>query len=143
MKMHRFSKVLCLLLTVLMAAVIAFSADPDRTVLAEDTSEPSGAGVPVMEIPYRNLSYSSELYVLYAVSYSNIETPREIKMLFWNEPQTDGYLIGSEAYSADVRRIETINSVQHAVFYSKGVAPKELVNNQYCRTYISIDGVDY
>ena len=143
MKMHRFSKVLCLLLTVLMAAVIAFSVDPDRTVLAEDTSEPSGAGVPVMEIPYRNLSYSSELYVLYAVSYSNIETPREIKMLFWNEPQTDGYLIGSEAYSADVRRIETINSVQHAVFYSKGVAPKELVNNQYCRTYISIDGVDY
>ena len=137
MKTKRFLRLLCLLLVLLLALAV--------TAYAEET-EPAGTEenpAPALTVAYKNLSYSSSIYVMYAVSYDNVAVSNDIQMLFWDAPQTNGYLYGTQTYAVTESRVEVINDRNHRIFYSNGVAPKELVDNQYCRAYIQVDGVDY
>ena len=127
--MRRF---ICLLVMAFVAVNVAITAKADPPEAA-----------PALRIAYKNLSYSSEIYSVYAVSYEDVDAPQNIKMLFWNDYRNDGYLQGTEDYRVSIKRTEEINGAAHAVFYSRGVAPKNLVDAQYCRAYIQIDGQDY
>ena len=137
--------VLCLTLTLILVLAFALTTNAQRVTALQEPEEANRlrGGEPTLEIAFKNLSYSSNIYVLYAVRYENVESLGQIKMLFWNAPQNNGYLKGTEAYAADAERTETIGGVSHVIFYSEGVAPKELPNTQYCRAYVQINGVDY
>ena len=100
---------------------------------------------PKLDISFNSLSYSSEIYVAYAVSYSGFE-PSEtpITMLFWNEAQDNfDYSFGTQDYLVETKGRTNIGGVPHYVFYSKGVAPKELADEIYCRACVTIDGTTY
>ena len=145
MKKRLFCTVLCLTLALILVLALAATANAQGTDTLRDPVDPGQAqsSTPTLEIAFKNLSYSSNIYVLYAVRYENVESLGQIKMLFWNAPQNNGYLKGTEAYAADAERTETIGGVSHVIFYSEGVAPKELPNTQYCRAYVQVNGVDY
>ena len=100
---------------------------------------------PSLAIEKYNLSYSSETYLAYAVSYKGFNPQEnEIKMLFWNNYDESGlYSKGTEDYVAYTKGSTTINDKDYEVFYSKGIAPKELTDYIYCRAFVTIDEKDY
>lgn len=100
---------------------------------------------PSLTIEKYNLSYSSETYIAYAVSYNGFNPEEnEIKMLFWNDYDESGeYSKGTEDYVAYAKGSTTINEKEYEVFYSNGIAPKELTDYIYCRAYVTIDDKDY
>ncbi len=98
---------------------------------------------PKIEIYKNNISYSSEIYILYAVSYEDINIKdNEIELLFFDELQEE-YIKGHESSFAKVEKISTIGNVNCAIFYSKGLAAKEMTKDIYARAYVSINGIDY
>ena len=142
MKEKWFLKLLCL--TLMLGLLLAFAVTANAA--GEGPSEPASLqedSAPALNVAYKNLSYSSNIYVMYAVSYKNVSAPEDIQMLFWDAPQRNGYLYGTQKYAVSESRREKIGDTYHRVFYSDGVAPKELVDNQYCCAYVRIDGVDY
>lgn len=99
---------------------------------------------PVLEIRYYNLSYSSEIYLMYAVAYENLDTDvDEVQMLFWDSGRADGYLLGTEDRAVSARSITTIAGQSHLVFYSAGLAPKQLTDTVYCRACVTKGGTTY
>ena len=96
-----------------------------------------------LKINYKNLSYSDQTYILYAVEYAGLYADSaEVELLFWRS--TDGGLNkGSEDYSESERYTQKIGGKTHHVFYSHGIAPKNLVDDIYCRAYAVINGKEY
>ncbi|MBQ7623855.1 MAG: hypothetical protein IJS65_01095, partial [Clostridia bacterium] len=82
MKIKRSRIILCVLL-----AALIFTLALATAAYADD--EP---GAPELTIAYKNLSYSSNIFVLYAVRHQNVASPERISMLFWTAPQDGGYL---------------------------------------------------
>ena len=123
--------IFCLLLVLLVVTVLTISLT--ESVAADDS-------LPQLSVDFYNLSYSESTYVLYAVSCDGIDTSKtEVQMLFWDAPAEDGFFKGSERYhSLSVGNV-TISGKKYAVFYSNGIAPKNLGDVIYCRAYASID----
>ena len=119
--------VLFLVAFVLTAALTAVHADPAE---------------PTLTVKYYNLNYSQYTFVMYAVGAENVPEPEEIKMLFWAAPRKAGYTVGTEAYSTDWYGAQTIKGDECQIFHSGGISPKKLIDTQYCRAYVQIDGVD-
>lgn len=115
------------------------------TVLAGSAEESGDGAAPRLEIKYKNFSYSDSTYVLFAVNCENFSASEHpVKMLFWEEPQiTGGYLKDTEKYEAESKGTNKIGGVPHEIFYSDGIAPKNLIDRIYCRAYTEIDGVTY
>ncbi|MBQ1847615.1 MAG: hypothetical protein II135_06405, partial [Clostridia bacterium] len=115
------------------------------TVLAGSAEESGTDAAPRLEIKYKNFSYSDSTYVLFAVNCENFSASENpVRMLFWDEPQiTGGYIRGTEKYETGSRGTNRINGVPHEIFYSNGIAPKNLIDRIYCRAYTEIDGVTY
>lgn len=112
-----------LLLSALLAFVLINSA------FADDPA-------PKLSIDLYNLSYSESTYVLYAVSCTGIDrNTTEVELLFWNSPDANGYQKGSELYSSLSVGNVTVGGKKYAVFYSAGIAPKNLGDTIYCRAY--------
>ena len=86
-------------------------------------------GEPELSIDYYNLSHSSEIYIAYAVKASGFDAEtNEVKMLFWDEYQTEGYDKGTESYLSSSIGTTTINDNNYYVFYSRGLAAKQLTD---------------
>lgn len=98
---------------------------------------------PTVEIVAQNLSYSDSVFILYAVKNSGFNRQNyEIEMLFWDSPQ-DKYQKGSEIYSATNKGSDTVFGENCLIFYSYGIAAKEMVDNVYARACVEINGVNY
>lgn len=120
------------LICVLIIATFAFAA----ALTSGASDEPS------MTIDYYNLSYSQYTFVMYAVHAEGIDTPEEIRMLFWASPQ-DEYLVNTETYSTAYYGHETIRGEGYEIFHSGGITPKKLIDTIYCRAYVNVGGEDY
>lgn len=120
-------------------------------LLAGAASSPAGSmqsfaseAAPVLTIRYYNLSYSSQIYLMYAVAYENVDPEKdEVRMLFWNTGRADGYLLGTEDLSVRANGTANIGGQKHLVFYSEGLAPKQLTDTIYCRACVTKGGSTY
>ena len=100
-------------------------------------------GSPTLTIQSNNLSYADSFYILYAVSNDGFDrNEHTIKLLFWNELQDD-YLLGTEKYAVTSNQTTTLNGKSCLVFYSNGIAAKEMTDNLYARACVEIDGDIY
>ena len=96
--------------------------------------------LPSLNIYKKNVSYSSETYILYAISYENFDaTANNIKMLFWDSVQ-DEYIKGTEKYEVNSKYNKTIVDKDCYVFYSNGISPREFTDDIYARAYAEVDG---
>ena len=103
----------------------------------DDISSPS------LEIISNNLSYSDSNYILYAIANEGFDrTKYEIKMLFWDKPQ-ESYLLGTESYSKTDEGVKTVKGESCLIFYSNGIAAKEMTDDIYARACVAIDEKEY
>ena len=127
-------------LTLLLALLLLFNMLLPGSAFRSAAEEPT----PVLEIRYYNLSYSSQIYLMYAVAYENVDPAAdEVRMLFWDEGRSDGYPLGTEARSVTANSTATIGGKKHLVFYSEGLAPKQLTDTVYCRACVTKGGTTY
>ncbi len=100
-------------------------------------------GTPTLTVEANNLSYSDSVYILYAVSNEGFDREaHEIKMLFWDELQEE-YVVGTEKYAKTNAGAATVKGKPCYVFYSNGLAAKEMTTDIFARAYVEIDGVAY
>jgi len=101
------------------------------------------ATTPQIEIISQNVSYADSIYILYAVSNEGFDrNTHEIHMLFWDTPQTN-YDVHTAKYERTDEGSATVKGMSCLVFYSEGLAAKEMTTDLYCRAYTEIDGETY
>ncbi len=102
-------------------------------------------GVPYLQVIACNLNYKDYLHVAYGVDTNLVGGMdfAEIKMLFWSEPQSE-YLLGTQKYVGEVNDPEgtaiMVGDVTYddcAVFFSRGIAAKEIGDTLYARAYVT------
>ena len=95
---------------------------------------------PTLSVYKKNLSYSSEIYIMYAVSYSgfNPET-YPVKMLFYNTIQTE-YTKDNATYEVLTSGKIVVSDVSCLVYASKGLSAKQMTEDIYARAYVEING---
>ena len=110
-------------------------------ITPEEPEQPEiDSTLPSIDIYKKNVSYSSETYIMYAVNNKNFDAEtNKIKMLFWEDIQEE-YTKGTESYEVETSGTATIGEVLCYIFSSKGIAPKELTDDIYARAYTEIDG---
>ena len=125
--------VMLFLLTISFTIVFNNNNSVKADEIEEETVEPS------LNIYKKNISYSSEIYIMYAVSYEGIDTSvNPVKMLFFDNIQ-DEYTPSTASYVVDSTGSTTISGVACKIFYSKGLAAKEMTDDIYARAYVEID----
>ncbi len=98
---------------------------------------------PTVTIEANNLSYADSMYILYAVSNNGFDrTEHKIKILLWEEVQEE-YAVGTETYAVTSNQSASIKGKNCLVFYSDGLAAKEMTKDIYARAYVEIDGESY
>ncbi|MBE6130533.1 MAG: leucine-rich repeat domain-containing protein [Erysipelotrichaceae bacterium] len=128
--------VMLFLLTISFTIVLKNSnfAEADEIVETEEVVEPS------LNIYKKNISYSSEIYVMYAVSYEGIDvTTNPVKMLFYNTVQ-DEYTTQTAAYIAPSKGGTIIDNETCQIFSSNGLAAKQMTDDIYARAYVEVEG---
>ena len=98
---------------------------------------------PSIEILKYNVSYSDSIYIAYAVygeglQYNNVE----VELLFW-ETHQDTYLKGTESYAGKQKGKTKVDGKQCLVFYSNGLAAKNMADDIFTRAYVVVDGKEY
>ncbi|MBR2647137.1 MAG: leucine-rich repeat domain-containing protein [Clostridia bacterium] len=127
----------CAVLLLFGAVLGGIAAQPKKAVKAET------AETPTLTVVSNNLSYSESIYLLYAVGGSGFdrETDR-IQMLFWEEPQAE-YTYGTQKYVSTSTSIATVKGQSCVIFYSDGLAAKQMTLDVFARAYVEVDGVGY
>lgn len=129
----------CLTTVACAAAAFGVWAQAGFAMHAEANAEETVAPI-TLTIESNNVSYSDSVYVLYAVSVEGVDvSTADIKMAFWDETQTES----NPEYVSSVRGIETVHGKECAIFYSYGLAAKEMTDNVFCRAYAVVDGETY
>ena len=135
------NKLLTLLASVFLAlfcviGVSQFKTNKPKAVTAETAT-------PTITIQSKNLSYSDSIYILYAVSNEGFDrNQNNIQMLFWTETQTE-YVLGTESYAVNNSGNATVKEKDCLIFYSDGIAVKEMTDDIYARACVTVDGVTY
>jgi len=94
---------------------------------------------PTLSIYKKNLSYSSELYIMYAVEYDGFDPNLyPVKMLFYDSLQ-EGYTKENATYVVNPSGSTTIAGVNCLIYYSRGLAAKQMTDDIYARAYVEID----
>ena len=128
-------------LTFCVLSISVFALDSDGN--GSNGTSSIASDEPTLEIASYNLSYSNSVYILYAVSNEGFDRrDHEIKMLFWNELQEE-YTVDNASYVATNRGKTTVNGTNCLVFYSEGLAAKEMTTDIYSRACVEIDGEYY
>ena len=125
MKMNKRILTFCLAV-LLMLAVVPFTIG-------------ATAAEPTMNIAYCNLSFRDTVCIKYAVAAEGVN---DVKLLIWNEAQTD-YTIGTEDATLKTVGTTDIDGVTHQVFDYTELAAKQMTDVVYARAYAKVDGVDY
>ena len=129
------------ILVLLAVLLLTFSAITATVLFA--TNESGSDVTPSLETVSYNLSYSDSVYILYAIANDGFDREEhEIKLLFWEEPQAD-YVLGTETYSASNSGKATVKGKDTLVFYSRGIAAKEMADDIFCRPCVEIGGKVY
>ena len=137
MKKNLF-KLLFVMLFVLTVS-FTFVYNNNTNVLADET-ETEEVVEPSLNIYKKNISYASEIYIMYAVSYEGIDvTTTPVKMLFYNSVQ-DEYTTQTASYVASSQGSVNIGGVSCQIFASNGLAAKQMTDDIYARAYVEIDG---
>ncbi len=117
-----------------------------KVVAEETTAVPTETGsetAPTLTIESNNLSYSESIYMLYAVSNEGFDrTQKQIQLLFWEKAQEE-YTYGTQDNAVTTNDKATIKGEDCLIFYSRGLAAKEMTTDLYARAYVEIDGVAY
>ena len=113
------------------------------TLTNENKAKADEVSNPTLTIESNNVSYAESIYILYAVSNDGFDRANhEIKMLFWDELQED-YIIGTETYAVTSKQSATVKGKKCLIFYSDGLAAKEMSDDIFARACVEIDGVAY
>ncbi len=134
--MRRRSKIISIFMVLAMALCGLFANVKMPIAQADNTIN--------LTIEAKNVSYSDSLYIVYAVSAEGVDTDASaVKMLFWNENQ-DSYELGTESYQVSAQRqTVSLNQKDCLVFYSSGIAAKNMTDDIYSRAYVEVDGTAY
>ncbi len=138
MKKNLFKLLFVMLFLLTISFTIVFKnsnfAEADEIIKTEEVVEPS------LNIYKKNISYSSEIYVMYAVSYEGIDvTTNPVKMLFYNSVQ-DEYTTQTAAYIASSKGGTIIDNETCQIFSSNGLAAKQMTDDIYARAYVEVEG---
>ena len=129
---------LCILFSAILAVacgVFGVSALQPQKAEAEAT--------PAVTIESNNLSYSDSLYLIYAVSNEGFDRKQnQIQLLFWEEPQEE-YTYGTQDSVVTTNDKATVKGKDCLIYYSRGLAAKEMTTDLYARAYVNIDGMAY
>ena len=132
-------KILFIMLFLLTVA-FTFVFDNNTNVLAEEVTQTEEVVEPSLNIYKKNISYSSEIYIMYAVSYEGIDASTyPVKMLFFDAVQ-DEYTTSTAAYVADSQGSANIVGVNCQIFASNGLAAKQMTDDIYARAYVEVEG---
>ena len=122
----------------LLTVSFTFVYNNNTNVLADET-ETEEVVKPSLNIYKKNISYASEIYIMYAVSYEGIDvTTNPVKMLFYNSVQ-DEYTTQTASYVALSQGSVTIGGVSCQIFASNGLAAKQMTDDIYARAYVEIN----
>lgn len=133
------SKALSVLILTFVLAICGFCA----TLTVSKTKAEKIESQVMLNIEAKNLSYQDSIYVIYAVSSEGFDKEEDfIKMLFWEETQTE-YVLGTEDYQVESFILETVNDKDCVLFYSNGISAKEMTDDIYARAYVEVDGTTY
>ena len=135
--MKAINKIFSILILSFVVAVCGFFATANIPMAKAEEPESQAT----LGIEAKNLSYSESVYIVYAVSFENV-TYQNVKMLFWDSTQED-YVIGTEKYQASYSSRTTVNGKRCLIFYSNGIAAKNMTDDVYARAYIEENGVKY
>lgn len=119
MKNNRLLKIATLVLSclLLIGAVIGISVSADDS--------------PAVSIKAKNISYEGAIKILYAVDADNVPEGAEVKMYFYTEKD------GAVAYEKEANENDiTINEETYNVFFSEGIAPKNMRAPLYAKAVI-------
>ena len=131
------------ILSVLIALAISCFSLFAITIVPTATAEQTQSNEISLNIEAKNLSYSDSVYIIYAVSQQGFDkNVNTVKMLFWEETQNE-YILGTEKYQVESRTLETVNDKTCIVYYSNGLAAKEMTDDIYARAFVEIDGTVY
>lgn len=102
---------------------------------------------PSLSIKYCNLSLKGTVHIWYAVD-SNLEDEKDVKLLIWTKPQTDGYIKGTESTVLDPRsekvEIQGDDSLEYyTAFVYDSLAAKQMTDVVYARAYVEVNGKAY
>ena len=124
---------LSITLVVISLSVVLSLNNKESKVSATDIDNPT------LSVYKKNLSYSSEIYIMYAVSYSgfNPET-YPVKMLFYDTVQTE-YTKDNATYGVATSGKIVVSDVSCLVYASKGLSAKQMTEDIYARAYVEID----
>lgn len=96
-----------------------------------------------LAIESNNVAYADSVYILYAVSNEGFDRKDyDVKLLFWTELQ-DEYVYGTHEYEGQNKGKVNVNDKSCLVFYSNGLAAKEMTKDVYSRAYVEINGNAY
>ena len=98
---------------------------------------------PKVEIYKNNVSYSDSIYIAYLLSYEGFEAnDYDIQLLVWNSHK-ESYLKGNEDYLGISKGKTTIDGKKYLVFYSEGLAAKNMTDDLIARAYVKIEETEY
>ena len=136
------SKLFVLISAFIMAICCVLGANALTTPQTAN-AETATQSTPTLTIESNNVSYADSVYILYAVSNDGFDrNQNEIKMLFWEDVQ-EAYVVGTEKYAVTSSGTAKVKGKSCLIFYSDGLAAKEMTEDIYARAYVEIDGVAY
>ena len=100
---------------------------------------------PSMEIYGYNVSYADSVYLIYAVRSEGFDTQKHpVRLLVWTGlPEGGEYVYGTETYSTETVGQSKIGGYTCDLFYSRGIAAKEMTVDFYVCAYVSLNGTEY
>ena len=130
-------KLFCLLLLLFSVSILFNISNKDIEVKATETQNVE------LSIYRNNVAYSDKLNILYAVSYQNIDiNTNKVQLLFFDSVQ-EQYIKGKESYVSYSEGTSNIGGTPVLIYYSNGIAAKEMTEDIYAVAYVQIDGKDY
>ena len=130
-------KLFCLLLLLFSVSILFNISNKDIEVKATETQNVE------LSIYRNNVAYSDKLNILYAVSYQNIDiNTNKVQLLFFDSVQ-EQYIKGKESYVSYSEGTSNIGGTPVLIYYSNGIAAKEMTKDIYAVAYVQIDGKDY
>ena len=119
------------IITLILSALLLIGCAIGISVSAEENA-------PAVTVKYKNISYEGAVKVLYAVEATNVPEGAEVKMAFFDKmPESENanpdYI--KDEYAEEIE----IDGASYKVFFSDGIAPKNMRKNIYAVPVI-LDG---
>lgn len=132
-------KIIFLIITICLTLTLGLFNYNQRSVQAETSLEEEIK----LDIVSYNISHSDAIFLALAVKTENLDmltNPAEV--LFFNTAQ-EAYTKGNESYVASCKGKTTIDSEECFIYYSNGLAAKQMTDIVYARAYVKVDEQEY